>query len=61
MKAMSDDQLMSPQDLADYLQVPLATVYKWNATGQAPRARRVGRHTRYTRADVEKWLEARAS
>ena len=51
--------LLTPKELADYLAVPLATVYKWNHVGSGPQAIRVGKHIRYRRADVDRWLEHR--
>lgn len=52
--------LLSPQELADYLGVPLATVYVWNTRDSGPRKLRVGKHVRYRVSDVDKWLEERA-
>jgi excisionase family DNA binding protein len=51
--------LLSPQQLADYLGVPLATVYRWRYEGTGPRGIKVGKHVRYRRQDVERWLETR--
>jgi excisionase family DNA binding protein len=51
---------MTPDDLATYVGVPLATIRKWRLEKTGPRACRVGRHLRYRRADVEAWLEGRA-
>ena len=53
---MSD--LLSPQQLAEYLGVPVRTVYAWNHEGTGPTPIRVGRHVRYRRDDVEAWLTA---
>lgn len=52
--------LLSPQQVADYLGVPVATVYTWRARGGGPRAHRVGKHLRYQLSDVENWLSERA-
>jgi len=49
--------LGGPQELADYLGIPLATVYNWRAHGRGPRGYRVGRGVRYRLGDVEEWLE----
>lgn len=49
--------LFSPADLADYLGVPLATVYRWRSHGDGPEGIRVGRHVRYRTVDVERWLD----
>ncbi len=56
---MTDD-FFSPQGLADYLGVPVATVYRWRHRHEGPRGLRVGRHVRFRRADVEAWLELQA-
>ena len=52
------DELLSPQDLASYLDVPLTTVYGWRHRGLGPAGFRVGRHVRYRRTDVEEWISA---
>jgi excisionase family DNA binding protein len=50
------EELWSPEDLAQYLGVPLATLYAWRYRGEGPPALKVGRHLRYRVADVEQWL-----
>lgn len=52
--------LLGPRELAEYLGVPVATIYRWNHLRNGPRAIRVGRHVRYRVADVESWLDAQA-
>ena len=59
-KVLTVDGLLSPQQLADYLGVPVRTVYAWNHQATGPTPLRVGRHVRYRREDVEAWLEAHA-
>ena len=49
--------LLSPQQLAEYLGVPLATVYRWRSQREGPLGIRVGRHVRYRFTDVEDWLD----
>jgi excisionase family DNA binding protein len=51
--------LLSPQQLADYLGIPLATVYRWRYEGTGPRGIKVGKHVRYRQQEVEAWLETR--
>jgi predicted DNA-binding transcriptional regulator AlpA len=53
--------LISPQGLAEFCGVPIATVYRWNARGTGPRRLVVGKHVRYRVEDVEAWLDARAA
>jgi excisionase family DNA binding protein len=53
--------LSSVRELAEYLGVPLATVYRWNYLGTGPQRLVIGRHVRYRRADVERWLASRVA
>ena len=50
--------LMSIEDLADFLGVPVATIYDWRVDGKGPCGVRVGRHVKFTQADVLAWLAA---
>jgi excisionase family DNA binding protein len=50
------DPLLSVQDLADYLDLPVATLYAWRYRGHGPSGFRVGRHVRYRQSDVDKWI-----
>ena len=54
-------RLWTAQDVADYLTVPLATLYQWRYLGTGPTAYRVGRHLRYEPAAVQAWLEQHVS
>ena len=49
--------LLSPAELAAYLDIPLATIYRWRSQRDGPPGIRVGRHVRYRVADIEAWLE----
>jgi excisionase family DNA binding protein len=51
--------LMSSQEVADYLGVPLQTLYVWSMNGTGPSGYAVGRHRRYRREEVDAWLEQR--
>ena len=53
-------KLMTVPELAEYLGVPVGTLYAWRTNGAGPRGLKVGRHIRYRREDVESWLELRA-
>ena len=50
-------RLLSAQEVADYLGVPITTIYNWRHRSQGPPGFRVGRHLRYRRRDVEAWIE----
>lgn len=51
------DPLWTPPELAEFAKVPLGTVYQWNHKGTGPRAIRVGRHLRWRRSEVMRWLD----
>ena len=49
--------LMTRQEVADYLRVPLKTVEEWAYRGgNGPKFSKIGHHVRYRRADVDAWL-----
>ena len=52
-------RMLSPDDLAEYLGVSVATVYQWNHHGTGPTPIPVGKHVRYRGNDVERWLDER--
>ena len=54
-------RLWTAQDVADYLIVPLATLYQWRYLGTGPTAYRVGRYLRYEPAAVQAWLNQHAN
>lgn len=50
------EPLLTTEDLAEYLQVPLKTIYDWRTNGTGPTAYKFGRHLRYRACDVEAWI-----
>ncbi|REJ06289.1 DNA-binding protein [Microbacterium bovistercoris] len=52
------DELMTPEQLAEYLQVSTGTLSNDRYLGRGPRFIRVGRKIRYARADVQAYLDA---
>jgi excisionase family DNA binding protein len=55
----SVDRLLTVQDLADYLDVPVATIYAWRYHRRGPPGFRIGKHLRFRWSDVERWIEDR--
>lgn len=55
------EPLLSPAALAELLDVPLGSVYRWRSRGEGPPGIRVGKHVRYRPADVAAWLDAKFS
>lgn len=50
-------RLLSTDEVARLLVVPVTTLYTWRYKGTGPRAFKVGKHLRYRFADVMDWLE----
>jgi excisionase family DNA binding protein len=51
---------LSPEQFGELIGVPLATIYGWHHKHYGPRPRKVGRHLRYRRSEVETWLDSLA-
>ena len=50
-------RLLSTEEVARILVVPVTTLYCWRYKGTGPRAFRVGKHLRFRLSDVMAWLE----
>jgi len=48
-------QLMTVDDVAEYLRIKASTVYEWAANGKLPGVK-VGRLWRFERSEIEKWV-----
>jgi excisionase family DNA binding protein len=56
---MTDQPLLTTQQVADYLGVPIATIYRWRYVGSGPPAIKVGRHLRVDPVDLADWVDER--
>jgi excisionase family DNA binding protein len=54
------NRLLSTEEVARILVVPVTTLYCWRYKGTGPNAFRVGKHLRYRLSDVVAWLENQA-
>lgn len=50
------EPLLTADDLAAYLGIPVSTVRDWRSAGKGPCGVWVGKHLRYTVSDVRTWL-----
>ena len=50
--------VLTIEELADYLKIPKSTIYKLVREGKAP-CQKVGRHWRFHRSAIEAWLKER--
>ena len=57
----ADDELLTIQEVADIVRVPVATLRYWRHLGTGPRSFRVGRSVRYWRTEVIAWLDDQAN
>ncbi|WP_041253766.1 helix-turn-helix domain-containing protein [Frankia sp. EAN1pec] len=60
-RASGRRRLWTIDDLANFLGVPVATVYKWRHAGEGPPGYRIGRYLRFDEKEVMDWLETRRS
>ena len=56
---MSTEQppVMTVEEVAEYLRIPRASVYKLAQKGKIP-CQKVGRHWRFRRERIDQWLDA---
>lgn len=50
------EPLLTIGELAEYLDVPIATIYDWRVDGKGPCAVRIGRRVKFTISDVNAWI-----
>ena len=51
------EPLIGVEELAEYLGVPVQTIYDWRLSGRAPRAYKFGKNLRFAASDVQAWLD----
>ncbi len=52
------EKLWGPKDVAEYLGVPVQTIYQWRTKRYGPTGRRMGKHVRFVPDDVRAWFQA---
>ena len=58
MRNQDLDPLLDPPQLSALLNdIPIGTIYGWVHRGVGPRPIKVGRHLRWRRSEVERWLD----
>lgn len=57
MSATMPLKLLSIQEAAEFLGVPVQTLYAWRTTGKGPPVAKVGRHLRYRPETLARWCE----
>ena len=57
---VAQQQMISPSELAEFLNVPVSTIYQWRYRGEGPPGFKLGNHVRYRWADIHRWLDHHA-
>jgi excisionase family DNA binding protein len=52
-------EILTAAEAAAYLRVPPETMRQWRYKGTGPTHAKVGRHVRYRRAALDRWLKER--
>ncbi|MHA3722556.1 helix-turn-helix transcriptional regulator [Leucobacter sp. HY1910] len=50
------EPLLDIEELANYLGIPVATIYDWRVRGHGPRAHRLGKHLKFALSDIQTWM-----
>jgi excisionase family DNA binding protein len=58
-QTVGDEKLWTVATLSQYLNIPVATLYKWRQQDVGPPAVRLGKHLRYRAEAVTEWLKSR--
>ena len=53
------DNLLTPRQVAEILNVPVKTVYHWNSQRKLPFIKLNRKLVRYNRSDIEEWIKQR--
>jgi excisionase family DNA binding protein len=51
------EPLLTIEELAEYLDVPVATIYDWRVDGKGPCVIRIGRRVKFAICDVKAWID----
>jgi excisionase family DNA binding protein len=51
--------MFTPAEAATYLKYPEETLRRWRSLGTGPKYIKAGRHIRYRKASLDRWVEER--
>ena len=57
---MMKDEMLTPHEVAEYLRVPIRTVWRWCRTGTLP-AVKIGKYWRIPGDELEAFIKTRAN
>lgn len=56
-RSTANEALLTPDQVAAWLQVRVELLYKWRYSRCGPRGLKIGRYLRYRAVDVAAWIE----
>lgn len=59
MDGLTTDQLLDPPGVSERLLIPVQTLAVWRSRGEGPRYMKIGKHVRYSVAELDAWLSER--
>jgi excisionase family DNA binding protein len=57
LACIQGERLFTVEEVAEWLGVPVGTIYAWRYRSTGPASYKVGRHVRFRQVDIERWLE----
>jgi excisionase family DNA binding protein len=54
-----DKEILTVEDLAQYLQITSLTVYRWVRVGKIPHIKLGGKAIRFRKVDIDEWLKSK--
>ncbi|MFD7657892.1 helix-turn-helix transcriptional regulator [Actinosynnema sp. NPDC059797] len=54
-------KLWGMKEVADFLDVPINTLYQWRTKKYGPPGKRIGKYVRFVPDDVRAWVDAQPS
>lgn len=52
-------EMLTPAEAAEYVRYPEETLRRWRSLGIGPMFVKAGRHVRYRKVSLDRWLEER--
>lgn len=60
MTARQDDRFLTPDEAAEFLKMPVATLKHWRTRGGGPQYAKFGQKVRYRLSWLNEWADERA-
>jgi excisionase family DNA binding protein len=51
-------ELLTPKEAGQYLKISVVTLAGWRSKGRGPKFMKTGRHVKYAKEDLDKYLKA---